>query len=210
MLLGPASAAVIAIVRAESTLACNPFIAREALTFTGGPVTDTLVGALNPGVQIVVVDNITDPSVVLGACSQRTISTSVLRLAINALETSAVVIEFASSMSRALVLAHACLAVAAFVPGMLSPRLLNIRRGRGRNRSGHTSGFATGLTGGLAAGFAAGNTAGIAGGFAGGLAAGFAAGNTAGITTGLTTGLTTGHTGGSRGTNSCTQKGKSQ
>jgi hypothetical protein len=133
VLLGPASSTVIAVVRADGTLASNALISSEALALTGGSIANTFVGALNPGVEIVVVHNTTNPGEVLGACAERAVRTSVLGLAVNALEASAVVVELTGSMSRALVLAHTSLAVATLIPGDLSPRLLDVRRSRGGN-----------------------------------------------------------------------------
>ena len=42
-----------AIVRTDSSLACNSIVIGKALAFTSFSVTDTLVGALNQGVGIV-------------------------------------------------------------------------------------------------------------------------------------------------------------
>ena len=166
MLLGPACAAIIAVVGAKSALACNTFVAGEALAFTSGSVTDTLIGALNPWVKVVVVDNISNPGVVLGASSQRAVSTCVFSLSINTFEASAVVIKLASAMAGALVLAHASLTMATLVPRVLAPSLLDVRGSTGWNTRRlaswltrwHTRGLTRWLPRGLPRGLTRGHT----------------------------------------------------
>jgi hypothetical protein len=125
--------------RADGTLASHTLVASEALT--GGSIANTLVGALNLRVEIVVVHNATNPGKILGTGAERAVGTCAL---VNAHEASVAVVELAGVMSRALVLAHTSLAVAARVPGDLSPRLIDVRRGRGGNICGLASGCAGG------------------------------------------------------------------
>lgn len=70
VLLGPASSTVIAVVRAEGSLASNSFVSDKALALSSSTVADSLVGALSPGMKIVGVDNLTDPGEILGASAE--------------------------------------------------------------------------------------------------------------------------------------------
>lgn len=98
VLLGPASAAVIAVIGAHSSLASNAIITGEATASSGGSITGTLVRALSPGVQIVGIDDIADPGEVLGTSSLRAIRASPLRLAIQTSEALAVIVHLASTV----------------------------------------------------------------------------------------------------------------
>lgn len=120
VLLGPASSTVVTVVRADGTLTRNTFIASKALALSSAAIADTLVGALSPGVEVVSINHITDPSKVLGASSQGAIRPRPLGLTVNAGIAQAVVVELAGTMSRALVFAHASAAVASLIPGILS------------------------------------------------------------------------------------------
>jgi hypothetical protein len=97
--LGPASAAIIAVVGADSALAGHSFVSGEALALTSATVTDSFVGALNPGMEVVRVHNASNPSEILGAGTLRAVRASPLSLAVNTSVASAIVVEFASSMS---------------------------------------------------------------------------------------------------------------
>lgn len=70
MLLGPAGTTVIAVVGADSALASNTIISREALAQTSLAVTETLVGAFSDGMQIILVDDAADPRVVMRTGAQ--------------------------------------------------------------------------------------------------------------------------------------------
>lgn len=134
MLLGPASAAVIAVVGAEGTLASNTVVAREAVASTGGAVAGSLVGALSPRVKIIGIHDVSNPSEVLGASTQRAIRAGPFRLAVETREALAVIVCLASSVVGAVVLAHTSLAVSSLVKGNLSPRLSLVRRSSGGDR----------------------------------------------------------------------------
>lgn len=123
-LLGPASSAVVAVVGAGSSLASNSFVPGEALARANLAVTETLVGALSPRVNVVSVDNSADPSEVPGAGSQGAIRASPLGLAIEADEAVAVVVHLASAVVGAVVLAETTHAVSLHVPTDLAPALL--------------------------------------------------------------------------------------
>jgi len=82
MLLRPASTTVVTVVRASGTLACNTIVPREARAGTGLAVAGSLVRALDPGVQVVGVNDLSDPGKVARACAKRTIRASPLRLSI--------------------------------------------------------------------------------------------------------------------------------
>jgi len=125
VLLGPAAASVIAVVGAHSTLASHTIVTSEALAGASLAVAHTLVGALSPRVQVVLVDNGSNPGEVLGAGSLRAIRASPLGFAVQTQVAVAVVVQLASTVTRAAVLAKSTLAVAALVPGNLSPVLIN-------------------------------------------------------------------------------------
>jgi hypothetical protein len=161
MLLRPASSLVITVIGANGTLASSSLVSSEALALTRAAIADSLVGAFSPGMEVVGVDGGTNPSKIKGASTGRAIRASPLILTVKTSEALAVAIHLASSMSRALVLAHASLTVALLGPHILTPGFLNERRGAGRNASGlasrrgrHagglTGGFTTGLSRGLA------------------------------------------------------------
>jgi len=122
--LGPAGSTVIAVVRAGGSLASNSFIAGETLAGTNLAVTETSVGALSPRMNVVGIDNSTDPGKVLGASSQRAIRASPLRLSIEAGEAQTVVVHLAGAVIGAVVLAKTTHAVPLLVPADLAPTLL--------------------------------------------------------------------------------------
>jgi len=132
MLLRPASSTIIAVVRAEGSLASNAFIAGEAGAHAGLAVAKTLIGAFSPGVQVVGSNDITDPSVIVGASALRAIRTGPFRLHIETSEALAVVVHLASSMIGAMVLAETSLAMSLAVPGDLAPRLSLVSGSTGR------------------------------------------------------------------------------
>jgi hypothetical protein len=140
MLLRPASSLVITVVRAHSTLASSSFVTSEALALARTAVTDTLIGTLSPRMQVVRVDRSTNPCKVKRASTRRAVRTSPFILAIKTLEALAVAVHFASSVTRALILAHTSLAMTLLSPHILTPRFLNKRRRTGRNSSGLSSG----------------------------------------------------------------------
>jgi len=82
MFLRPTGSPVIAIVRACGTLASNTIVSREAGAGSSLAVAGTLVGALNPRMNIVSVNNLTDPSMLTRTCTLRAIGTSPLILSI--------------------------------------------------------------------------------------------------------------------------------
>jgi hypothetical protein len=121
MLLGPASSSVIAIVGANGSLACNTFIAREASAGTSGTIAATFVRALRPRRQVVSIDDITDPSEISGAHSQRAVGSSPLWLTVQTGKAVAVVVELASAVVRAVVLTKSTSSMSLLVPSYLSP-----------------------------------------------------------------------------------------
>ena len=134
MLLRPASAAVIAIVGAEGTLASNTIVAREAVASTGGTVAGSLVGALSPRVKVIGIHDVSHPSEVLGAGALRAIRAGPFRLSVETSKALAVVVCLAGSVVGTVVLAHTSLAVSSLVKGNLSPRLSLVRRSSRRHR----------------------------------------------------------------------------
>jgi hypothetical protein len=138
VLLGPASSSLVAIIRAEGTLASNTIVTREALTSTNLAVTDTLVGAFSGGVKIVGIDNGTNPSLVLGAGTEGAIRAGPLRLAIQTKVAITVAVNHAGSVARARVLAKSTLTVTLLVPSNLSPTLSDEGRRTGRSTRGLT------------------------------------------------------------------------
>jgi len=145
VLLGPTSAAIITVIGAQSSLASNTVIAREAGAGTGGSIAGALVRALSPGVQIVGIDDITNPGEVLGASSQGAIRSSPLGLTVQTSETLAIVVHFTCTMIRAMVLAQSTLSVSSLVPGDLTPRLGLVRGSRSGNIGGLRRRSRTGL-----------------------------------------------------------------
>ena len=99
MLLRPAGTSIVTVVGADGTLASNTVITSKTLASPTLSVTDTLVGALSPGVQVVLVDHITDPSKILGAGSQRAIRSHPLSLTVQTQIAVAVVVDFASTVT---------------------------------------------------------------------------------------------------------------
>jgi len=130
--LRPAGAAVVTVVRADSSLAGDTFVAREAVAGTRGAVAETLVGALYPRVSIVGIDDFTDPGIVLGAGAQGAVRASPLWLTVQTSVALAVVVVFTGSVAGTLVLAQTAHAEAALVVDDLSPGLCLVRRSTGR------------------------------------------------------------------------------
>lgn len=133
MLLRPASTTVVTVVRASGTLACNTIITREARAGSSLAVAGSLVRALDPGVQVVGVNDLSDPSKVARACAKRAVGTSPFRLSIQAGEALAVVVLLTGSVVGAVILTESSIAVAALVPNNLSPSLSSICRSTGRS-----------------------------------------------------------------------------
>jgi hypothetical protein len=132
VLLRPASATVVAVIRAGRTLASNTVIAREALARTRLAVTCTLVRALHPRVEIVRVDDISDPSEIARASAKTAIRAGPLRLAVETCETLAVAILLTRSVVGTVVLTETAIAMPALVPCDLSPTLDCIGGSSGR------------------------------------------------------------------------------
>jgi len=131
MLLRPACTAIIAVVRAKSSLTSDAIVAREATTGAGGTVAGPFVGALDPRMEIVGIHHVSDPSKVLRASALRAIWTSPFRLTIQTCEAQAVVVEFAGAVVRAVVLAEAALTVSSLVKSYLTPSLGRVGRSSG-------------------------------------------------------------------------------
>jgi hypothetical protein len=104
VLLGPASASVVACLRADGTLAGDAFISGKALAQAGLAIANALVRALGPRVQVVSIHDISDPSKVFRASSKRAVRASPFGLAIEASEALAVIVLLACSMATAVVL----------------------------------------------------------------------------------------------------------
>jgi hypothetical protein len=132
VLLRPASATVVAVIRAGRTLASNTVIAREALARTRLAVTCTLVRALHPRVEIVRVDDISDPSEIARASAKTAIRASPLGLAVETCEALAVAILLTRSVVGTVVLTETAIAMPALVPCDLSPTLDCIGGSSGR------------------------------------------------------------------------------
>lgn len=119
--LRPASAAVIAVVRAVSALAGVAVISGEAAAEASGAVAEAFVGALSHRVEVIRVSNSSDPSMIIRASAQRAVRTSPFGVSIEASVALAVDVLDASAMAGALVFAEASLAVAALIPDDFSP-----------------------------------------------------------------------------------------
>jgi len=141
VLLGPARAAVVAVVGAHGSLARDAVVAGEAGAGAGLAVAGALVGALHPGVHVVRVDDVSDPGKVAGAGAQGAVGARPFWLAVEAGEALAVVVHLAGAVVGAVVLAQAPLAVAALVPSHLSPSLGFESGGAGgeKSRSGRSN-----------------------------------------------------------------------
>jgi len=98
VLLRPAGTTVIAVIRAQGTLASNTIVAREATAGACGAITGTLVRALGPRVQVIGINHFTNPSEVFRAGTQGAIRTSPLRLAIKTSKAFTVVVHLACSV----------------------------------------------------------------------------------------------------------------
>jgi len=105
MLLWPTSTSVVTVVRANCTLAGNSLIASETRAKSSSSITESLVRAFAPRMQIVGIHDSSHPGEVLRACTQRAIRSSPLGLTRGTVVALAVVVHLAGSMSRALVLA---------------------------------------------------------------------------------------------------------
>jgi hypothetical protein len=133
VLLRPASTTVITVIRACRTLASNTIISSETLAGTGFTVTGTLVGALNPRVEVIGVDHITNPGEIARTCAKRAIRTSPLCFAIKTSETFAVGVLLACTVVGTVVLTETTVAMTTFVPCDLSPTLIGIGGGTSRS-----------------------------------------------------------------------------
>lgn len=107
VLLWPAGTSVIAIIRTSGALASYSFISSKAFAFSSGAIAGSFIRALHPRMEVVSIHHRSNPSVVLGACAQRAVSTSPFWLTIDSSIALAVIIKFTSSVARALILAHA-------------------------------------------------------------------------------------------------------
>jgi len=131
MLLRPACSAVIAVVGTKSSLTSDTIVAREATAGTRSTITSPFVGALDPGMEIVGIHHVSDPSEVLRAGALRAIWTSPFGLAIQTCEAQAVVVELAGAVVGAVVLAEASLTVSSLVESYLTPSLGRVGRSSG-------------------------------------------------------------------------------
>jgi len=120
-LLRPASASIIAVVGAHSTLASNTIITSKAIANSSRAITDTLVAALRPRMQVVGVHHLADPGEVLGASTQGAIRARPLRLSIETSEALAVVVILTSAVIGTVVLTKSTLAMPSLVPSNLAP-----------------------------------------------------------------------------------------
>lgn len=131
VLLRPARTTVVTVIGAGRTLARNAVVSREALAGAGLAVARALVGALHPGVEVVGVDDITDPGEIAGAGAEGAVWASPLVFTIQTSEALAVGVLLAGAVVGAVVLTQATVAVTALVPGHLPPALDGVRRCRG-------------------------------------------------------------------------------
>lgn len=131
VLFRPARTAVVTVIGASRTLASNTIISGETLAGAGLAVARAFVGALHPGVEVVGVDDITDPGEIAGAGAKGAIWASPLVFTVQTSETLAVGVLFAGTVVGAVVLTQATVAVTALVPGHLPPALDGVRRCRG-------------------------------------------------------------------------------
>jgi len=148
VLLGPASSTVVTVIRTSRTLASDTVVAREALARPRLAVTCTLVGALYPRMEVVRVNNISNPCEIARASAKTAVRTGPLWLAVEACETLAVAILLACSVVGTVVLTQTTIAMAALVPCDLTPSLDRIGGGSGRGiRRRHRSQAVTGSVG---------------------------------------------------------------
>ena len=103
LLLGEADTIITALVGADGPLTSNALVVSEASAFASLSIANTLVCALNYGVGVVCVINISNPGLVLGAGSAGAIRASPLHLTVDAVVASAFIISAAASVARAAV-----------------------------------------------------------------------------------------------------------
>jgi len=103
LLLGEADTIVTALVGADGSLASNALVVREASALASLSVASTLVRALNNGVDVVCVINISDPGLVLGAGAARAIRAGPLLLSVDSVVALALVVGSAAAVARAAV-----------------------------------------------------------------------------------------------------------
>lgn len=130
VLLRPAGALIVTVVGADGTLTSNTIVPWVADTLTRLAITVTLVGALHPRMQVVLVDNFTNPSKVLRTSALGAIRTSPFSFAVKAQITVAVIVQLTSTVTRARVLTKTTLSVTSLIPGNLSPTLSHKRWSR--------------------------------------------------------------------------------
>jgi hypothetical protein len=64
MLLRPACTSFVTVVRTGETLTGNTIIARITRANTSFTITGTSVGAFSPGMKVISIDNISNPSII--------------------------------------------------------------------------------------------------------------------------------------------------
>mmetsp|Transcript_119692 Transcript_119692/g.290486 ORF Transcript_119692/g.290486 Transcript_119692/m.290486 type:complete len:223 (+) Transcript_119692:204-872(+) len=124
MLLRPASSSVIAIVGAGETLTSHTIISRETGTYTSFPITGASVRTLRPRMQIISIDHVTDPRVVVRTSTERTVGAGPLRLAVHSRVAEAVLVNHTTAVTRAAILTQSPHSMALLhIPGSLSVAL---------------------------------------------------------------------------------------
>jgi len=120
-LLGPTGAMLAALVRTHSALTSYSLVPHKAIASSCFTVASPLIRAFSPRVKVIGVHHTAHPRVVFGAGAKGAVCTYPVRFPIEASVAFAVPILLASSMSRALVIANASLAMSAAIPGDLPP-----------------------------------------------------------------------------------------
>jgi len=105
VLLGPASSTIVTVVVADGSLTSNTIVAGKAVASTGSAVASSLVGALNPRVKVIGVDDLSNPGKILGASSLGAIGSGPLCFAVQTSVAFAVIVDLASAVVGARVLA---------------------------------------------------------------------------------------------------------
>jgi len=118
------SASVVAVLGTGLSLASNSVVAGEAVASTRLAVASSAVRALGPRVEVISIDNISNPSKVVRASSEGAVGTGPLGHAVEAEVALAVGVGDASAVARAVMLAVAAASVPSLlVPDGLSPGL---------------------------------------------------------------------------------------
>lgn len=121
MFLRPTSATIIAVVGAKCTLAGNTIVTWETIAGSTGAIARSLVRAFNPWMQIICINYIANPSVILWTSTLGAVRTCPFRFPVKSGETFTIIIGFTGTMTGTIVLAKTTLTMPSFIPRDLAP-----------------------------------------------------------------------------------------